>query len=153
MTGTGAPGDPFDDRPPSAPGGLFPKSLLPGVWPAADAKPRPADVIDYLGVEDRTHNLGYCYDIVPFGAAAPGPVAVATPNASLDAAAPWTARRAAVQTLNARRPDSKAKLLEVLILAGSCYDRSSKLCVNLFFGRELAEILTDIGHVHGTPRG
>ena len=39
-------------RPPAAPGGLFPKALLPGIWPPADAKPRPAEVIDYLQKAD-----------------------------------------------------------------------------------------------------
>src|SRR5207245_949802 len=50
VTGPGAPADSQDDRPPLAPGGMFPKALLPELWPTVDAKPRPADMIDYLGV-------------------------------------------------------------------------------------------------------
>jgi FtsP/CotA-like multicopper oxidase with cupredoxin domain/peroxiredoxin len=114
VTGPGAPGDPTGDRPPSAPGGPFPKSLVSGIWPAADAKPRPADMIDYLGVEDRAHNLGYCYDIVPFGASPTPPIVMAAPRASFEADAPWTERRHAVRSLSPRKADSKAKLLEIL---------------------------------------
>jgi len=117
--GTGAPGDPSSDRPPSAPGGMFPKALLPGIWPPAAAKPRPADVIDYLGIEDRVHNLGFSYDMVPFGTIAAPPVKPLAAKASLDAAAPWTERRAAVQALNPRKPEAKAKLLDVLNSAKS----------------------------------
>jgi FtsP/CotA-like multicopper oxidase with cupredoxin domain/peroxiredoxin len=112
VTGPGAPGDSSSDRPPQAPGGMFPAALLPGIWPAADAKPRPADMIDYLGVEDRAHNLGYCYDIVPFGPVPAPPAPVFALRGSLDANATWTERRNAVRALNPRK--AKAKLLEVL---------------------------------------
>lgn len=55
-------------RPSTAELGPFPRSTVPGLWPAADARPRPADVIDYAGVTDRKTDLGYGYDDVPFGA-------------------------------------------------------------------------------------
>jgi hypothetical protein len=115
VTGTGDPMDPQDDRPPAAPGGMVPKALLPGLWPPADAKPRPADVIDYLGIEDRAHNLGYCYDIVPFGTIAAPPIAAAAPSkASLSADATWTERRNAVRALPPRKPEARAKLVELI---------------------------------------
>jgi HEAT repeat protein len=115
VTGPGNPMDPQDDRPPLAPGGMYPKAILPGLWPPADAKPRPADMIDYLGIEDRAHNLGYCYDIVQFGTiVAPAIAAAAPPRASLSADATWTERRNAVQALHPRKPESKARILEIL---------------------------------------
>jgi FtsP/CotA-like multicopper oxidase with cupredoxin domain/peroxiredoxin len=114
VTGPGAAGDPNSDRPPSAPGGMFPKALLPGLWPSVDAKPRPADMIDYLGVEDHAHNLGYCYDIVPFGTIEAPQIVAAAPTARLNADATWTERRNAVQALPPRKPETKAKLLEIL---------------------------------------
>jgi hypothetical protein len=57
-------------RPPTAELGIFPHSAVPGLWPAQDARPRPADVIDYAGVTDRSTDLGFSYDDVPFGRAA-----------------------------------------------------------------------------------
>jgi FtsP/CotA-like multicopper oxidase with cupredoxin domain/peroxiredoxin len=114
VTGPGVSSDPRDDRPPSAPGGMFPKALLPGLWPTADAKPRPADMIDYLGVTDRTHNLGYCYDMVPYGVMAPSPVVVAAPRADVSGDAQWTERRDAIQMLHPGKPVAKAKLLELV---------------------------------------
>jgi Common central domain of tyrosinase len=63
-------------RPEKAELSPFPRSAVPGLWPAADAKPRPADVIDYAGVIDRSMDLGYGYDDVPFGVKPPS-VAVA----------------------------------------------------------------------------
>jgi len=44
----------------------FPKASAAGIWPGADAKPRPADMIDYLGLAGAApHGVGY--DNVPYG--------------------------------------------------------------------------------------
>jgi FtsP/CotA-like multicopper oxidase with cupredoxin domain len=45
----------------------FPSSPLPGLWPEEPAHPRPADVIDYLGITDHGNELGFCYDDVEWG--------------------------------------------------------------------------------------
>jgi peroxiredoxin len=114
ITGPGGAGDPSSDRPPMAPGGAFPKALLPGIWPPADAKPRPSDMIDYLGIEDRVHNLGFCYDAVPYGTSAVAPKVTVAPAVAFDTATSWTDQRVAVQSLNPRKAEAKAKLLDIV---------------------------------------
>lgn len=42
--------------------GKFPKAPYAFQWPPAEAKPMPANVIDYLGVKSPLNDLGYCYD-------------------------------------------------------------------------------------------
>jgi len=60
-------GEPNSTRP-NASYGPFPAATFPFQWPAAPAKPRPADVIDYLGINSGDNEFGYCYDDVPYGA-------------------------------------------------------------------------------------
>ena len=78
-------------RPPSAEFGPFPASQIAGLWPSAPAKPRPADMIDYLGMNDRTNDMGFGYDDVPFGAK-PAPLVAAL-------AAPQPAHLSKLETL------------------------------------------------------
>lgn len=66
-TGPVTPPDPFAERPAQAPNAPFPASPIPGFWPATAAAPRPADMVDYLGVNASGIDLGYSYDDTPFG--------------------------------------------------------------------------------------
>jgi tyrosinase len=49
-------------RPPTAPGGRFPTTV---VTPAPGQTPKVQDMFDHLGVVS-TNSLGYAYDDVPF---------------------------------------------------------------------------------------
>jgi hypothetical protein len=61
-----APDDFGARRPGDAPGGRFARSSLPGLWPAEDATPRPADMIDYAGYADRRNDLGFGFEDLPW---------------------------------------------------------------------------------------
>jgi hypothetical protein len=78
LTGPVSPPDSNAQRPAQAPNAPFPASPVPGFWPAAQAAPRPVEMIDYLGVNKSGVDLGYAYDDTPFGAGAQVPPA---PNA------------------------------------------------------------------------
>jgi hypothetical protein len=82
LTGPVNPPDPLAERPSTAPNSPFPASPVPGFWPAAPAAPRPADMIDYLGVNKSGIDLGVAYDDTPFGF----PAAVAPPSAAIASA-------------------------------------------------------------------
>jgi len=45
----------------------FPASTVAGIWPSAEAKPKPADMIDYLGLSAARLAHGVGYDDVPYG--------------------------------------------------------------------------------------
>ncbi|MFL6196627.1 MAG: tyrosinase family protein [Thermoanaerobaculia bacterium] len=49
--------------------GKFPASPVPGLWPAADMSPMPADMIDYEAFNTGVKEMGFAYDDVPFGMA------------------------------------------------------------------------------------
>lgn len=55
------------ERPDTNGFGPFPAAPYGFLWPPGAGIPRPADMIDYLGVGSPDHNLGFCYDDVPFG--------------------------------------------------------------------------------------
>jgi hypothetical protein len=90
---------------------------MPGLWPPADARPTPANVIDYAGVEDHAHDLGYCYDSIPYGKSpAPLPLAqVGTASEkAFDTTTSWAARRRALAEVDARRPAARTGLRALL---------------------------------------
>lgn len=66
-TGQQIPVGPNSMRPNVNNFGPFPKAQYPFQWPISDSAPRPADVIDYMGVGTGALELGYCYDTVPYG--------------------------------------------------------------------------------------
>jgi FtsP/CotA-like multicopper oxidase with cupredoxin domain/peroxiredoxin len=70
-TGQVVPGEAKSNRPNSNDFGEFPAAPLRYQWPSAPARPRPADVIDYLGVTGKASELGFCYDRIPYGASPP----------------------------------------------------------------------------------
>ncbi len=63
--GVQIPDDPGSVRPDVNDFGAFPAS--PNLWPASDAAPTPADMLDYLGLDTSRLGHGVCYDDVPFG--------------------------------------------------------------------------------------
>lgn len=61
------------NRPSSNPYGAFPAAPTNSqLWPTSPAAPKPADMIDYLGMASNRLELGFCYDEVPFGARSTG---------------------------------------------------------------------------------
>jgi len=80
--------------------GPFPPSSVAFLWPSSSAQPRPQDVIDYTGYLDRTNDLGFCYDDVPFGPqpTPPVPFAAEAPNAHLLSRAVIADRSASADT-------------------------------------------------------
>ncbi|MEM9360337.1 MAG: tyrosinase family protein [Pseudomonadota bacterium] len=67
----GTPADEFDDRPDDAIGGPFPPADPFQLGPPP--KPRPKDMIDYLGRRDPNIGHGFCYDDSPFDPATSPP--------------------------------------------------------------------------------
>ena len=59
----------------------FPPSPIVGLWPAAPAKPTPADMIDYLGVNPGRVPMGFSYDDSPFPVRSPAVTMEAAPAA------------------------------------------------------------------------
>ncbi|MER9026139.1 tyrosinase family protein [Mesorhizobium sp. M0815] len=55
------------NRPDENPFTAFPAAPTAGLWPASDAKPTPADMIDYLGLSGSRLPHGVAYDDVPYG--------------------------------------------------------------------------------------
>lgn len=121
----GTKGRVFDDqngrgnRPDENPFSAFPKAPAEGLWPTSDAKPTPADVIDYLGLSPARMPHGVAYDDVPYGIRAqPIQPPPPTPSVSIadvlaetarDNLAPADRRKAALSLLRATarsRPDT-----------------------------------------------
>jgi len=84
--GTAGPGVNFGGSRPPERFTRFPVSNVAGLWPAAPAAPRPADMIDYLGLTADRQDMGFGYDDVPFGAG-PEPPALLEAGASQELAA------------------------------------------------------------------
>jgi Common central domain of tyrosinase len=55
------------NRPDENPFAAFPAAPVAGLWPAAEAKPQPADMIDYLALSPGRLPHGVAYDDVPYG--------------------------------------------------------------------------------------
>jgi tyrosinase len=66
ITGAGACAGSNDDRPISAPGGTLAPPAASGFILGPPAMPTPYDTIDYLGRQDPTTGIGFCYDDVPY---------------------------------------------------------------------------------------
>lgn len=90
-----------------------------GLWPAADAKPKPGDMIDYLGLSASRLPHGVAYDDVPYGVRPPPPpspggvetasIANVLADTARDNSAPAERRLVALSTLRAgghARPDT-----------------------------------------------
>ncbi|HEV7405383.1 MAG TPA: tyrosinase family protein [Chthoniobacteraceae bacterium] len=90
------PNQPNGNRPNVNGFGAFPASRAAGLWPPAPAAPKPAHVIDYLGVGAREDQLGFCYDEIPFG------VSPTVPPPAVPPAPPAEDRFAAEVFLNNR---------------------------------------------------
>lgn len=100
----------------------FPKAAVTSLWPSADAKPTPGDMIDYLGMAPHRLPLGFCYDDVPFGvrsssgpAPAP-PVNLAAADVLIDVArdnsSPFDRRVRATEALQAMFQPTAADVLD-----------------------------------------
>lgn len=79
------------NRPDQNPFGAFPKAVTNGTWPAADAQPRPADMIDYFGLTGALPH-GVAYDNVPFGVRPQPPVVSVSDSVSLESVLAETIR-------------------------------------------------------------
>jgi len=89
----------------------FPKAPLAGLWPSSDAKPQPADMIDYLALSSTRLPHGVAYDDVPYGVRPqplpspapdlPAPVAGLLADTAKDNQAPLDRRVAALSMLRA----------------------------------------------------
>lgn len=111
------------NRPDENPFPVFPKSLSAGIWPAEDAMPRPADMIDYLGLNGALAH-GVAYDDVPYGVRPQPPALVSeTPSpffnilaeTARDNLAPESRRIAALAGLSGvGNPQAKLILQEVV---------------------------------------
>src|SRR5262249_50351797 len=87
--------------------GAFPASRVPLLWPAAPAQPKPANVIDYLGLVATADDLGYCYDDVPFGARPQSP----NPSPTIAGAKPQVAHHVALAVVSDRTASAETRLL------------------------------------------
>lgn len=83
------PGDFNASRPRENHFGPFPASGVAALWPAQDASPTPADMIDYLGLDAARLEHGVCYDDTPYGVLDPTP----TPSPARPAPAVLAERR------------------------------------------------------------
>ncbi|WP_445220507.1 tyrosinase family protein [Bradyrhizobium sp. Pa8] len=102
----------------------FPKATAGGIWPSADAKPRPADMIDYLGLGG-TLPHGVAYDDVPYGvmpqppvtsiAALPPSFASVLAETALDNQAPASRRIVALSSLRAAGHAQSQSVLQSVV--------------------------------------
>lgn len=107
------------NRPDENPFPAFPMASVAGLWPTSDAKPKPADMIDYLGLSSTRLPHGVAYDDVPYGVRSQ-PVSSSTPESAVSIAsvladtardnrAPENRRMASLSMLRAAghsRPDA-----------------------------------------------
>ncbi|TRC87888.1 hypothetical protein FJV80_12175 [Mesorhizobium sp. WSM4310] len=74
------------NRPDQNPFSAFPAAPAAGLWPGADSKPTPADMIDYLGLSGSRLPHGVAYDDIPYGVRPPPASPAATGASALVAA-------------------------------------------------------------------
>jgi hypothetical protein len=111
------------NHPDENPFGAFPRATAAGIWPDTDAGPRPADMIDYLGLAGTLpHGVGYddvSYGVLPQPPAPPAdpppaPVASILAETARDNRAPTSRRLAALATLrSAGHPQAESVLQAV----------------------------------------
>ena len=108
------PGVELSRRPEPNTYGPFPASTIAGLWPAADARPQVADMIDYLNIAGDRQPRGFCYDDAEFGSEPPRP----EPLANLREVAE-NARVTASKNLKRANAPVEEKLSALRILAST----------------------------------
>jgi hypothetical protein len=115
------PDDPDAMRPNDAPGGPFPPATPFQLGPPA--KPRPLDLIDYLGLKDSKTAIGVCYDKIPYAPAKapPKPIALRTAASRtalarfLDAKQPLDNRLSAVRAARSPGAEQVKDVMQIVL--------------------------------------